>query len=533
MASLAPADFEERLRTYLCERSEEAAAVRVGEKETSEHAAIVARYAGLFTREQHAALARRRARRARRRARAALPPSRGVRGRRHLAELAEAYDELQNAMLAARVEFRRRVAAAPLRPGEARADRRLRRRDDLGRSRSTRRRLQRRPARPHAARRGARGRPLRRNRPGARSEELKRSTCATSRPRCVDAASARELVAPLRERWLDRLLGEEREHEPACAHVAYVRRMSPLADMYTKEKAVPVCLDTLDARSASTSRRVAHPARSRRPAAEEPAGLRHRLRSARGRPPHHPRAGRAARLPGAASTRPATRSTTRAATRRFRTRSGASRATTRSPRSTRSSWSRSRASPAGTPSTSPWTRPAAEHAEATRFLEALLFRRYAAKLGYELELWSDFEHAADHSDDYAARLRPRSGSATARTTTSRIWTRASTRPTTCAPGSAPRSSARYLRTRSATTGGRRPDRRPPARALLRGHAPVERGHRGADRLRAARHVAAPLGTRGRRVTPGGKSRERVGDGPRATLRRMSSAPVRRLPRHAP
>ena len=31
--------------------------MRVGEKETSEHAAIVARYADLFTREQHAALA--------------------------------------------------------------------------------------------------------------------------------------------------------------------------------------------------------------------------------------------------------------------------------------------------------------------------------------------------------------------------------------------------------------------------------------------------------------------------------------------
>ena len=48
--------FEERLARYLYERSEEARAVRVGEKETSEQAAIVARYTDLFTREQLEAL---------------------------------------------------------------------------------------------------------------------------------------------------------------------------------------------------------------------------------------------------------------------------------------------------------------------------------------------------------------------------------------------------------------------------------------------------------------------------------------------
>ena len=54
--AIAPAAFEERLARYVFERSEEARAVRVGEKETSEQAAIVARYVDLFTREQHAAL---------------------------------------------------------------------------------------------------------------------------------------------------------------------------------------------------------------------------------------------------------------------------------------------------------------------------------------------------------------------------------------------------------------------------------------------------------------------------------------------
>ena len=48
----SPAEFEEQLQKYLFERSEEGRAVRVGEKETSEQAAIVERYADLFSREQ-------------------------------------------------------------------------------------------------------------------------------------------------------------------------------------------------------------------------------------------------------------------------------------------------------------------------------------------------------------------------------------------------------------------------------------------------------------------------------------------------
>src|SRR5207249_2431303 len=51
-----PAEFESRLQRFLFERSEEARAVRVGEKEISEQAEIVARFRDLFTREQLAAL---------------------------------------------------------------------------------------------------------------------------------------------------------------------------------------------------------------------------------------------------------------------------------------------------------------------------------------------------------------------------------------------------------------------------------------------------------------------------------------------
>src|SRR4029079_13320938 len=55
-AVLRPADYESSLQRYLAERAEEGRAVRVGEKEVSERAEIVARYAELFTREQLAAL---------------------------------------------------------------------------------------------------------------------------------------------------------------------------------------------------------------------------------------------------------------------------------------------------------------------------------------------------------------------------------------------------------------------------------------------------------------------------------------------
>src|SRR5437868_6946729 len=52
----SPTEYESQLQRYLFERSEEGRAVRVGEKEVSEQAAIVARYADLFSREQLDAL---------------------------------------------------------------------------------------------------------------------------------------------------------------------------------------------------------------------------------------------------------------------------------------------------------------------------------------------------------------------------------------------------------------------------------------------------------------------------------------------
>src|SRR6266581_9057003 len=100
-----PAEYESQLRRYLYDRSEEGRAVRVGEKEVSERAEIVARYRDLFSREQldalHAAEQeaadddRERLYRLRKTCEAGVVS----------AELAEREDALENAILAARVEF--------------------------------------------------------------------------------------------------------------------------------------------------------------------------------------------------------------------------------------------------------------------------------------------------------------------------------------------------------------------------------------------------------------------------------------------
>ena len=101
-----PAEYESQLRRYLFDRSEEGRAVRVGEKEVSERAEIVSRYRDLFSREQLEAL-----RSAEDGASEADDRERLYRLRKTCeagvvaAELAEREDALENALLAARVQF--------------------------------------------------------------------------------------------------------------------------------------------------------------------------------------------------------------------------------------------------------------------------------------------------------------------------------------------------------------------------------------------------------------------------------------------
>src|SRR5919204_2032088 len=113
-----PAEYESHLRRYLFERAEEGRAVRVGEKEISERAEIVARYRDLFTREQLDALKeaedtlsgseRERVYRLRKTCESGLVDI----------ELSEREDALENAILAARVTYQ--GEELPLRSAQAR-----------------------------------------------------------------------------------------------------------------------------------------------------------------------------------------------------------------------------------------------------------------------------------------------------------------------------------------------------------------------------------------------------------------------------
>jgi hypothetical protein len=243
-----PIEFESQLQRYLFERSEEGRAVRVGEKDVSEQAAIVARYADLFSRQQLEALReaesstsdddeRERLYRLRKTCESGLV----------VAELAERDDALETAILAARVTFR--GEEIPLRTAQARlallpkyADR-----EELGDIHAEA------SAEFNAERLGLlrageelegelSGEPD----PVARNEEEK-GISIEELERALAGAAERMTSAfeRLRERWFERLLGPDRPPIPTSHHTAYMRRLSPLDSIYTKERAVEVCLETL------------------------------------------------------------------------------------------------------------------------------------------------------------------------------------------------------------------------------------------------------------------------------------------------
>jgi hypothetical protein len=407
MRAAVPDVFEERLRSYLVESSEEARAVRVGEKETSEHAAIVARYADLFTRDQHAALAERAA------GAAEAERERLVRLREAAAggvltlELSEEYDALQNRMLAARLEFQ--GEEMPLRAAQAQVALLdgYEAREELGRLvgdlsatfNDDRLDLMR---RGEALEADLTGEPD----PIRRSAELK-GIDLHELAEVLDHTAERQAPAwePLRRRWADRLLGEEREPEPTSAHVAYLRRMSPLAGTYTKEKAVPVCLDTLarlgfDLAAESRIRLDLddRPQKSPRACviAADPPEVVHLITRAQGGLHDYQallhEAGHALHYAGVDPSLPYTfrrLSRDHALTELY---SFLVESISREP-----GWHAAHFELGD--------GEAADRAEGTRFLEALLFRRYAAKLAYELDLFGDFEHPARYSEVYAERLR--------------------------------------------------------------------------------------------------------------------------------
>jgi len=407
----SPAEFEEQLQRYLYERSEEGRAVRVGEKEISEQAAIVARYADLFSRDQLRAL-RDEEEQADGEQREWLYRLRKTCESGLLAaELAEKDDELENAILAARVIFKGeelplRSALAQLAVLPAYSDR-----DELGE-------LHRRKSAEFNEQRLELLRAYEELEadlseepdPVARSEEEKQVSLRELESVLRTTSEEVETVfLAMRERWFERLLGPERDDQPSSAHMGYIRRLSPLDSTYTKERATEVCLATLSALGfdLASDRNIRldlddRPQKSPRACviASDPPQVVHLITRAQGGLHDYQafmhEAGHALHYAGCDPELPYTfrrLSRDHALTEIY---SYICEAITREP-----GWHAAHFGLSG--------EEARTNAEATIFLEALLFRRYTAKLQFELGFWSDFEQAGLANDDYAEKLTAATG----------------------------------------------------------------------------------------------------------------------------
>jgi len=387
-----PAEFEDRLARYLYERSEEGRAVRVGEKETSEQAEIVRRYADLFSREQLEAL---------------RDAEEAASGEEHellyrlrktcegglvSAALVEKEDELENRLLAERLTFR--GEEMPLRNAQAQLAvlTEYAEREELGE-------LQ--------ANASARFNPDRLELVSTGEElsaELSGIADPVERNEEEKAISLRELSAALkaasddatlsyvalRERWFEKLLGPARQPVPSSYHTAYLRRLSPLASTYTKDKATEVCLATLvelgfDLAGMPNIKLDLDDRPQKAPRAcviaSDPPAVVHLITRAQGGLHDYQaflhEAGHALHYGGVDASLPYTFrriSRDHALTEIY---SYIMEAISREPEWHTRFFGLS-------------DEQAAENAEATVFLEALLFRRYEAKLRYELGFWSRF-----------------------------------------------------------------------------------------------------------------------------------------------
>ena len=405
-------EYEARLDAFGIERAEEARAVRVGEKETSEQAAIVARYADLFTQEQLDALraAEAAADDAQREAvaRLRLTCQDGIVTR----ELAEDEDALENALLGARVPWD--GDELPLRSAQARlaVEPDYARRSALGEAvlavsttfDDERRSLL-------TARNALEGDVSGIADPVARSEDEKGGVLLRPILDAVDTARVESTPAftPAREHWFDRLLGPERDDVPPSAHAAWIRRLSPLEATYTKEASVPVCVATLarlgfdlaaepgirtdlDDRPQKSPRACVIPS--------DPPRLVHLITRAQGGLHDYEaflhEAGHALHYAGCDPALPLA----------FR-RLSRDHALTEiysfllDSISGEAGW---HAEHFGLTDGE-----AEENARAARFSNTLLFRRYSAKLGFELDFWSRFPTAGPTPDGYEERLTAATG----------------------------------------------------------------------------------------------------------------------------
>src|SRR3954451_15645340 len=407
---LSPTDVQRQLEKYMFERSEEGRAVRVGEKETSEQAEIVRRYADLFSREQLEAL--REVEEAAGEERELLYRLRKTcEGGLVSGALVEKEDELENRLLAERVTFRGeemplRNAQAQLAVLPAYADR-----EELGE-------LQ--------AEASARFNPDRLELIAAGEElsaELSRIAGAIERNEEEKGISLHELsaalkaasddatlsFAALRERWFEKLLGAEHEEVPSSFHTSYMRRLSPLESTYTKDRATEVCLATLTelgfdlaAKSNIKLDLDDRPQKSPRACviASDPPSVVHLITRAQGGLHDYQaflhEAGHALHYAGVD---PGLDYTYRRISRDHALTeiySYICEAISREPEWHARYFGLSDAD-------------AAENAQATVFLEALLFRRYEAKLRFELDFWARFPDDGGSADGYSENLTSATG----------------------------------------------------------------------------------------------------------------------------
>ena len=407
-----PLDYAERLKQYLFERSEEGRAVRVGEKETSEQAEIVARYTDLFTRDQLEALWDTE-RHASGEKREELYRLRKVcEGGIVSAELVEREDALENRELAARVTFR--GEELPLRSAQAKLAllHEYRDREELGdlhaeanasfnderldllrrrrgncprssrasptRSRGTRRkrasRCERSP--PRWPRRAARPRPR---------------TCACARPGSTACSGRTATSSRARTTWRT-YAGSRRSRRRTRRSARPTSASETLKSLGFDLAADPNIRPDLDDRPQKSPRACV--------IASDPPKVVHLITRAQGGLHDYQaflhEAGHALHYAGCDPTLPYTfrrLSRDHALTEIY---SYIVEAISREP-----GW---HALHFGLSD-----EEAAQNAEATTFLEALLFRRYAAKLDFELAFWDRFCDDGGTSEGYAEQLTAATG----------------------------------------------------------------------------------------------------------------------------
>jgi hypothetical protein len=406
-----PLDYEARLKQFLFESSEEGRAVRVGEKETSEQAEIVARYADLFTRDQLDALWEAEDA-AEGKEREQLYRLRKVcEGGIVAAELVEREDELENRQLAARLTFRDeelplRMAQAKLAVLHEYADR-----EELGdvfadlNATFNEDRLElARAGEELAVDLSEQPDPI------ARNEEEKNISLRTLAASLDEAAAAsEEAYLRMRETWFERVLGPDRDEQPRSYLMAYVRRLSPLESTYTKERETEICLETLKALGFDLAGDPnIKPDLEDRPQkapracviASDPPTVVHLITRAQGGLHDYQaflhEAGHALHYAGCDPTLPYTfrrLSRDHALTEIY---SYIVEAISREP-----GWHALHFGLSDEEAT--------RNAEATTFLEALLYRRYAAKLGFELDFWGRFHADGGTPDGYAEKLTAATG----------------------------------------------------------------------------------------------------------------------------